>query len=88
MVRTKRKVTAEDIWAFKFVGDPQLSPDAQTVAYTITTINVERNGYDSAVFLQDANGGELQLFTTGTRSDVTVREHTARWSPQGSSLFF
>ena len=88
MVRTKRKVTAEDIWAFKFVGDPQLSPDAQTVAYTITATNVERNGYDSAIFLHNANGGAPDLFTTGTRSNDTVREHTARWSPQGDKLFF
>ena len=88
MVRMKRGVTAEDIWALKFVGDPQLSPDAQRVAITMTTVNVERNGYDSAIFLQGANGGTMEPFTTGTRSDVTVREHTARWSPQGNKMFF
>ena len=88
MVTMKRNVTAEDIWALKFVGDPQLSPDGQQVAFTMTSINVERNGYDSAVFLQDAKGGAPGLFTTGTRSDVTVREHTARWSPDGTKLFF
>ena len=88
MVRKKRKVTAEDIWALKFVGDPQLSPDAKSVAYTITSINVERNGYDSAVVIQNLSGGIPELFTTGTRNDATVREHTARWSPQGNKLFF
>jgi len=84
----KRKVTAEDIWALKFVGDPQLSPDTEKVAYTITTINVERNGYDSAIYMQGLNASGAERFTSGTRSDATVREHTARWSPQGDQLFF
>lgn len=88
MVRNKRKVTAEDIWAIKFVGDPQLSPDGQKVVYTITTTNVERNGYDCAIYMQNSTGGTAERFTSGTRSDAAVREHSARWSPQGDKLFF
>ena len=88
MVTRRRKVTAEDIWAFKFTGDPQLSPNGKKVAYTITTTNVERNGYDSAVFIQNIDEATPERFTTGSRSDAAIREHTARWSPQGDRMFF
>lgn len=85
---TKRKVTAEDIWALRFVGDPKVSPDGGRIAYNITTINVERNGYDCAIYIYDLTKGTSERFTWAQRSDSTVREHTQRWSKAGDSLLF
>lgn len=83
-----RKITAEDIWGVRFVGDPQISPDGARVAFNITTINVERNGYDCAIYMHDFKKGTQERFTWAQRSDSTVREHNQRWSPSGDKLLF
>jgi dipeptidyl aminopeptidase/acylaminoacyl peptidase len=82
----KRLVTPEDIWALIFVGDPQVH--GNKVLYTLTTMNVEKNGYDTAIYQYSLDTGKEERFTTAVSSDKTIREHTARWSPSGNEVFF
>src|SRR5439155_14075136 len=40
---TKRPIQVDDLFKFKRVGPPQLSPDGKLVAYHLTTMDVEAN---------------------------------------------
>src|SRR5271168_929747 len=54
--QSKRGVTAEDYLAFKFVGDPHISPDGKVVAYVLTTIDQKKNRRESSIFVVPADG--------------------------------
>jgi hypothetical protein len=54
--QTKRGVTAEDYLAFKFVGDPRVSPDGKTVAFVLTTIDQKKNRRESAIWIVPTDG--------------------------------
>ena len=73
-----------DIGRLTAVGDPRLSPDASTVAFTVTTIDLDANEYRSAVWLAAVDGSsEPRAFTSGEHKDSTPR-----WSPDGGSIAF
>lgn len=88
----KRRMTAEDLLAIKFIGDPQISPDGNRIAYV--EVRIEKNKdekapkadeyvYRSNIWLAAADGGEPRQFTFGTGKD----QHP-RWSPDGKRLAF
>jgi acylaminoacyl-peptidase len=79
----KRKITIEDLRRFKFVSDPQVSPDGETVAFVLSTINHEEDQYERHIWLVDTGGGEAAQFTHGVGRDTYPR-----WSPDGRSLLF
>jgi len=79
----KRKITIEDLRRFKFVSDPQVSPDGETVAFVLSTINHEEDRYERHIWLVDTGGGEAAQFTHGVGRDTYPR-----WSPDGRSLLF
>src|SRR5580658_9949880 len=77
-------ITAEDYWAFKFLSDPQISPDGQRVAYVQTTIDTAQNRRVSAIWLASTDGSTPPApFTTSAQSATSPR-----WSPDGASLAF
>ena len=43
--RNKRYVTAEDLFNYKFVNDPQVSPDGNTIVYVLKYIDAKKNLY-------------------------------------------
>jgi dipeptidyl aminopeptidase/acylaminoacyl peptidase len=82
--QTKRGVTPEDYFAFKFIGDPRLSPDGKSVVYVQTTIDQKKNRRDSAIWLVAADGSAAprRLSAEGFGSN------SPRWSPDGKTLAF
>ncbi len=81
---TRRPVTIDDIHSFKDVDDPQLSPDGQWVAYTVTVVDTARDERNSDIWMTSWDGGTtLQLTHTPKES-----ESTPRWSPDGRYLAF
>lgn len=81
---SKRGITAEDYFAFEFVGDPRISPDGRLVAYVLTTIDQRQNRRQSSVWLADAEGGRPpRQFTTSPQPSTSPR-----WSPDGRTLAF
>jgi len=73
-----------DIGRLTAVGDPRLSPDASTVAFAVTTIDLDANEYRSAIWVAAVEGASgPRPFTSGEHKDSTPR-----WSPDGRSLAF
>ena len=80
---TKRKIKVEDLRRFKFISDPQISPDGSKVAFVVSIINYEENKYKRSIWLADTESGGLIQFTHGPGSDKNPR-----WSPDGKMLLF
>ncbi len=79
-----RRLTVPDLHQFREVGDPQLSPDGEWVAYTVGTTQLKDDERSSDVWMTSWDGRTtLRLTTT-----VKESEHTPRWSPDGRYLAF
>ncbi len=78
-----RKLTAEDIHQFRLVADPQVSPDGQHVAYTVTTIEKEKNDYRSSIYVSTIDCSKQRRLTT-----ADAKDSMPAWSPDGSQLAF
>src|SRR5271154_2292491 len=53
----KRVLTVDDYFRLKEVDDPQVSPDAKWVAYTVKTANLSEDKNDERVWMVPAAGG-------------------------------
>jgi dipeptidyl aminopeptidase/acylaminoacyl peptidase len=79
----KRPITETDLFKFTWIADPQISPDGSTVAFVRVVVDAKKTGYDTAIFVVPAGGGEPpRPLTSGTR------DTSPRWSPDGRQLAF
>jgi dipeptidyl aminopeptidase/acylaminoacyl peptidase len=81
--QTTTGLQVEDLFRLKRVGDPQLSPDGGTVAYSITSYDRDTNKRANQIWLVSAKGGEARLIAGGAGND-----ERPRWSPDGKRLAF
>src|SRR5438132_10940277 len=80
--QAQRGFSAEDYLAFKFVSDPQISPDGKLVAYVQTLIDAAQNRRVSAIWMVPSDGSAAPApFTTSPQSATSPR-----WSPHGQRL--
>ncbi|MEP6767738.1 MAG: S9 family peptidase [Acidobacteriota bacterium] len=78
-----RTITEKDFLAFRWVADPRISPDGQSVAYVLVTVNEKEDRYDTSVWVVPAAGGaEPRRLTAGPR------DTSPRWSPDSRTLAF
>jgi dipeptidyl aminopeptidase/acylaminoacyl peptidase len=78
-----RNITIEDLYQFKFVAKPRISPDGQRVAFVVTTIDEHKYEYRSSIWMVPTGGGEAKRFTYGPGNT-----HSPGWSPDGRWLAF
>src|SRR6266581_9370402 len=78
-----RSVTIEDLYQFKFLSKPRISPDGQRVAFVVTIIDEGKHEYRSSIWVVPTAGGEARRFTGGT-----ANAHSPCWSPDGRWLAF
>ncbi|MDB4888119.1 MAG: WD40-like beta Propeller containing protein [Gemmatimonadetes bacterium] len=79
----RRALRSSDIYALKNVGDPQLSPDGNWVAYTVTTADSATDKSDTDVWMSSWDGTQHLRLTSSPES-----ESTPRFSPDGRYLAF
>jgi dipeptidyl aminopeptidase/acylaminoacyl peptidase len=79
----KRSITFQDLISLHRLSEPQLSPDAKWIAYTVSTPDLEANHSVRDIWLVPTTaGGEPRQLTRGG-SDTRPR-----WSPDGQKLAF
>ncbi len=92
-MENKRPVTFEDLWRFKFVGDPEIAPDGSKLVWVQTEINADKNTYESAIWMSAVTSekcfGEPVRITYGKQGpEQGAREGSPRFSPDGNYLAF
>ena len=78
-----RSMKIEDLRKFRFISDPQVSPDGGKVAFVISEVNIEKDGYDRHIWMVDVASGKYWQLTFGEGSD-----NYPRWSLDGGRLLF
>src|SRR2546429_6051233 len=78
-----RAITIDDYFQIREVRDPQLSPDAKWVAYSIKTVLLKEDKNEERIWIVPTAGGDpLALTAEG------VSSAHARWRPDGKFLAF
>ncbi|HEX9485142.1 MAG TPA: S9 family peptidase [Gemmatimonadaceae bacterium] len=78
-----RPLRASDIYRIRSVGDPQISPDGQWIAYSVSSADSAKDKSDTDVWMTSWDG-ETTIRLTSTPES----ESTPRWSPDNRYLAF
>lgn len=79
----RRALVPEDFYRILEVGDPQVSPDGQWVAYLVSANDRESDETRTALWMVSWDGGQHVQLTSGLKDAAA-----ARWSPAGPQLAF
>src|ERR1019366_4542406 len=78
----RRPMKIEDLFRFKRVADPQISPDGKWVVYTLGIVDLDANKITANLWLAPTEKGAVpRQLTTSPKSD-----RHPRWSPDGKSI--
>jgi dipeptidyl aminopeptidase/acylaminoacyl peptidase len=80
---TPRPLGIDDIFRFRDVRDPQLSPDGKWIAYVVSTVDTKEDKSNSHIWLVGYDGNDDRQITFSNES-----ENSPRWSPDGRYLSF
>src|SRR5436189_2493328 len=79
----QRAISDSDLFAFRWVASPQISPDGRQAAYVLVTVNAKHDGYETSLWLVNTDGA-----SPPRRLPAGPRDGAPRWSADGSTLAF
>jgi len=80
---SQQNFTINDLLAVSRVGDPQLSPDGRTVAYTVGVVDMAANRVVNQIYVVSVDGGNPRQI-----SGDKGASNSPRWSPDGRRIAF
>jgi dipeptidyl aminopeptidase/acylaminoacyl peptidase len=79
----QRVLTVDDYFQIRRLADPQISPDGQWIAYTVSVTSLEEDETETRIWMAPRSGGEpVRMTSEGSSSS------RPRWSPDGKYLAF
>ncbi len=79
----QRAISDSDLFAFRWVASPQISPDGRHAAYVLVTVNAKHDGYETSLWLVGTDGA-----SSPRRLTAGPKDGAPRWSPDGTTLAF
>src|SRR3989442_15868485 len=77
----QRAISDSDLFAFRWVASPQISPDGRQAAYVLVTVNAKHDGYETSLWLVATDGA-----SPPRRLTAGPQDGAPRWSPDGTTL--
>jgi dipeptidyl aminopeptidase/acylaminoacyl peptidase len=78
-----RPITSKDLYQFKWVADPRVSPDGSLAAYTLVQVAEKGDKYETSLWVVATDGQSAPRRLTSS-----TRDRSPRWSPDGRTLAF
>ncbi|HZL57810.1 MAG TPA: hypothetical protein VFC21_12035, partial [Bryobacteraceae bacterium] len=80
LLAQKKPFDTDALLKIQRVGDPQLSPDGRTVAFSVSVPDVPDNRNEHSVWTVPLAGGAPRM--------LADRADRPRWSPDGRRIFY
>src|SRR5439155_4092813 len=81
----KRPMQVEDLFSFKRVAAPQISPDGNHVVYQVTSVSLEENKSTTALWVAATDGKTPPQAITDPKGK---KDTNPRWGPDGKTILF
>src|SRR5882672_11166756 len=76
----QRAISDSDLFAFRWVASPQISPDGRQSAYVLVTVNAKHDGYETSLWIVATDAGSPPRRLTAGPHDAAPR-----WSPDATT---